>query len=200
MPIFQNRIHAAFLFDMDGTMLDSSPVVTRVWTAWADKVGIDAGPLLEACHGVQGKDLIRRFGGADLDLAAEMRWLQHAEMADVDGIVAIDGIAAFLERLDPEAWAIVTSAPRDLAIKRLGAVELPLPRVMVAAEDVARGKPDPEGFLKAAEMLGVDIRECLIFEDSPAGIAAGKASGAHVAIVGDLVEAGDGELVIPNYA
>jgi sugar-phosphatase len=129
-----------------------------------------------------------------------MRWLQHAEMADVDGIVAIDGIAAFLERLDPEAWAIVTSAPRDLAIKRLGAVELPLPRVMVAAEDVARGKPDPEGFLKAAEMLGVDIRECLIFEDSPAGIAAGKASGAHVAIVGDLVEAGDGELVIPNYA
>jgi sugar-phosphatase len=71
---------------------------------------------------------------------------------------------------------------------------------MVAAEDVARGKPDPEGFLKAAEMLGVDIRECLIFEDSPAGIAAGKASGAHVAIVGDLVEAGDGELVIPNYA
>jgi sugar-phosphatase len=108
-----------------------------------------------------------------------------AEMADVQGVVPIAGIVDFVQRLDTSKWAIVTSAPRDLAELRLKAVGLPRPDVMVTAEDVAEGKPDPEGYLKAAGTLGVPILDCLIFEDSPAGISAAEASGARVVIVGD---------------
>ena len=199
MPQFQNRDFAAFLFDMDGTMVDSSRVVERVWTAWAQRHGIDPQPLLAVCHGVQGKDLIRRFGGSGLDLAAELKGIEAAEIADLDGVVAIAGIADFVKRLAPGSWAIVTSAPRALAVKRLEAVGVPLPQVMVAAEDVTCGKPDPEGFLKGADLLGVPIEACLVFEDSPAGVAAARASGARVAIVGDCVEAGEHEPVLYRY-
>ncbi len=199
MPIFRDRDYSAFLFDMDGTMLDSSPVVHRVWTTWAKRVGIDPAPLLAACHGVQARDLIGRFGRSDLDRSEELEWLTAAEMADLDCIVAIDGIADLLARLGPMDWAIVTSAPRELALRRLAAVDLPLPSVILAAEDVARGKPDPEGFLQAARLLGVAIEDCLVFEDSPAGVASARAAGARVAIVGGLVEPGEEDLIIPNY-
>lgn len=185
LPIFKGSEYSAFLFDMDGTMLDSSVVVERVWREWAGRWGIDQDAVVAACHGVQGPDIIRRFGPSDIDVSEEARWLMTAEMADVEGIVPIDGIVDFVERLDPSDWAIVTSAPRDLAELRLKAVGLPRPEVMVTAEDVAKGKPDPEGYLKAARTLGVPILDCLIFEDSTAGISAGEASGARVVIVGD---------------
>jgi sugar-phosphatase len=199
MPKFHDRDYSAFLFDMDGTLLDSSSVVERVWRAWAQRHDVDPEPLLAACHGVQGADTIRRFGGPDLDVAAEARWLDQAEMADVEGLVAIEGVLAVVQTLEPRSWAIVTSASRELARRRLSAVALPLPEVMVAAEDVESGKPDPEGFLRAAELLGVTVSDCLLFEDSPAGVAAARAAGGQVVIVGSRVAAEEGEFAISNY-
>jgi len=198
-PRFQNRTYAAFLFDMDGTMLDSSAVVERTWRAWANRHGINPDDLLESVHGVRSEDTIRRFGPAGIDVAEEAAWVLKAELSDVEGVVPIAGIKALVADLSPDAWAVVTSAPRALAALRIHSVGLPMPKTLIAAEDVKQGKPNPEGFLKAAAMLGVPISECLVFEDSPAGVAAAKAAGAHVAIVGDLVPAGEGTFIISDY-
>jgi sugar-phosphatase len=198
-PRFQNRTYAAFLFDMDGTMLDSSAVVERTWRAWANRHGINPDDLLESVHGVRSEDTIRRFGPVGIDVAKEAAWVLKAELSDVEGVVPIAGIKALVADLDPAAWAVVTSAPRALAALRIHSVGLPMPKTLIVAEDVKQGKPNPEGFLKAAARLGVPISECLIFEDSPAGVAAAKAAGAHVAIVGDLMPAGEGTLIISDY-
>ena len=135
-----------------------------------------------------------------MDVAKETQWILEAEVRDVEGVVAVEGIHAFIERLDPGTWAIVTSAPRALAEVRLGAVNLPIPAVMITAEDVQRGKPDPQGFLLGAARLGVPISQCLVFEDSAAGVAAAKAAGADVAIVGGLVPGTEGNFVLANYS
>ena len=199
MPEFRNHSYAAFLFDMDGTLLDSSAVVDRVWGSWARRHGIDAETLLATVHGVRSEDTIRRFGGTTVDVAKENQWILEAEVRDIDGVVALAGIQAFIEALDPGTWAIVTSAPRALAEVRLRAVNLPIPPVLITAENVQRGKPDPQGFLLAAQRLGVSIGECLIFEDSPAGVAAAKAAGAQVVIVGGRVPGTEGDFVLADY-
>ena len=185
--------------DMDGTLLDSSAAVDRVWGSWAKRHGIDAPTLLATVHGVRSEDTIRRFAGAGVDVARETQWILEAEVADVEGVVALPGVHAFIDALEPGTWAIVTSAPRALAEVRLRAVNLPIPAVMITGEDVQRGKPDPQGFLLGAQRLGVSIDKCLVFEDSPAGVAAAKAAGAHVAIVGGRVPGTEGNFVLTNY-
>lgn len=198
-PIFRGRAYAAFLFDMDGTLLDSSRVVERVWTAWARRHGHDPAEVLAACQGLQYRDTLRRFAMPEVDIEREAQALLQAELDDTEGVMAIAGIKTLIADLDPRRWAIVTSAPRALAETRLRAVGLPIPWCFITGESVGRGKPDPEGFLKAAQLLGAPIAECLVFEDSPAGVAAGRAAGARVAIVGQLVPACEGNLAITDY-
>jgi sugar-phosphatase len=173
---------AALLFDMDGTLLNSMAVVERVWGAWAVRNGIDPIAFLPSVHGVRAVDTIRKLGLL-VDPVQEARDLAEAEIADVEGIVEIPGARAFLNTLPPEKWAIVTSAPLELAARRLAAAGIPLPRLMVTGEDVSAGKPDPQGYLLAAARLGVRAEDCLVFEDAPAGILAGKAAGAEVAVI-----------------
>ncbi|MEY4761874.1 MAG: hypothetical protein RLZZ200_1730 [Pseudomonadota bacterium] len=199
MPEFRNHRFAAFLFDMDGTLLDSSIVVERVWTTWALKHGIDVDVLLAAMVGVRSQDTVRRFAGPTVDVAREAEWVHQSELDDVQGVVALDGVGDFIARLDARDWTVVTSASRALATVRMRAANLPIPSLMITADDVRRGKPDPEGFLLAADRLGVPITECLVFEDSPAGVAAAKAAGAKVAIVGGRIPAHEGHFSLMNY-
>jgi sugar-phosphatase len=178
-----DRNFAAFLFDMDGTIVNSIAVANRVWTGWAERHGLDAAEVIEVLHGVQVATTVRRFATADMDVEHEAALITAAEVADVDGVVEIAGAGAFLRSLPRERWAVVTSAPRQLAIRRMEAAGLPVPPVLVSAEDVRNGKPSPDCFVAAAKKLGVSASDCLIWEDAPAGIAAGEAAGAAVIVV-----------------
>ncbi|WP_285114521.1 HAD-IA family hydrolase [Leifsonia sp. fls2-241-R2A-40a] len=179
---------AGFLFDMDGTLVDSTAVVESVWTAFAQRHGIDPVALLAYSHGRQALDTVTRFLPAlsDVERAGLVRQLVAEEVSRTDGIVEIPGAVALLERLLAEGApvAVVTSAPRELAVARMRAAGVPVPEVLVAAEDVERGKPDPQGYQRAAELLGVPIADCVVFEDAEAGLAAAVASGARAVVVG----------------
>ena len=177
------RTFGALLFDMDGTILNSIAAAERAWTAWAERHGLDVAAFLPTIHGVRGIETITRLALPGVDPEAEAHAILLAEIEDVDGVAAIEGAAAFLASLPADRWAIVTSSPRRLALRRLAAGGLPTPAVLVTAEDVARGKPAPDCFLLAAERLGQRIEDCLVFEDAPAGIEAAEAAGAAVAVV-----------------
>jgi mannitol-1-/sugar-/sorbitol-6-phosphatase len=181
---------AAALFDMDGTLLDSSAAVVASWTEFAEDHGLDVEEVLHAVHGVRAVESVARFLPAEL-VEAETAKLLDREMHLTDGIVEIAGAAALLEAL-PAAGvpvAIVTSAPRDLAIVRLEAAGIPIPTVFVTGDDVERGKPAPDCYLLAAERLGVDPARCVVFEDAEAGLRAGLAAGARVVVVGGYASA-----------
>jgi sugar-phosphatase len=177
------RAYQAFLFDMDGTLITSTLAAERVWTRWAGRHRLDVAALLSVMHGVRAIDTIRNQNLPDIDLAAEVAWVERGEIEDVDGVAPIAGAIDFVKRLPPDRWAVVTSASVSLARARLKAAGVTPPAVMITAEDVERGKPDPAGYLKAAATLGFDIADCLVFEDAEAGIRAGEAAGADVVVV-----------------
>lgn len=180
---FPDRAFGAFMFDMDGTILSSIAAAERVWTAWAVKHRLDVDAFLPTIHGVRAVETIRRLNLPGVDVMAEVEALTQAEFDDIEGVEAIDGAAAFLDALPPERWAIVTSSPRRLAIRRLEAAGLPVPLLMITGEDVANGKPAPDCFLLGTERLGQKPQDCLVFEDAPAGIHAAEAAGAKVIVV-----------------
>jgi len=182
-PALPDRAFAAFLFDMDGTLLSSIACAERVWSRWARRHGVDVATFLPTIHGMRAVETVGRLQLPGVDPVAEAAVIQAEEMADVEGIAAIAGVAAFLGALPSRRWAVVTSAPRELALRRIAAAGLPVPPQMIAAEDVARGKPAPDCFELAAARLGVQARDCLVFEDAPAGIAAAEAAGASVLVI-----------------
>lgn len=178
-----DRAFGAFLFDMDGTVLNSIAAAERVWAAWAERHGVDVESLLPTIHGARAIDTIRRLNLPGVDAEAQAAFIAQAEIDDVEGIVQIPGAAAFLEALPSERWAMVTSAPRDLALRRMAAAGISEPAVMITAEDVAAGKPDPAGYRLAAKRLGLEVGDCLIFEDATVGIQAAEAAGAALMII-----------------
>jgi sugar-phosphatase len=173
---------SAVLFDLDGVLVESRAATERVWLDWALKNGIDEAALRSAMHGVRSADVIRALR-PELDAVAESDAVERRQAEDVDGLAAIPGAAAALGALKGDRVAVVTSGTRPLALARLAAVGIEPPAVMVFADDVARGKPDPEGYLTAARRLGADPAEALVVEDAPPGIEAGRAAGmATVAV------------------
>ncbi|MFE2729035.1 HAD-IA family hydrolase [Kitasatospora sp. NPDC059327] len=176
----------ALLLDMDGTLVNSDAVVERCWARWAERHGIDPAEALRLAHGRQGHATMAALlpdRPAELNHADNARMLAE-EKADVEGVVPIPGAAALLTALAGLPHALVTSADEPLARIRMAAAGLPLPPVLVTAESVGAGKPDPEGFLKGAAALGFAPTDCLALEDSSAGIAAAVAAGVPVLGIG----------------
>ncbi|MFJ2710972.1 HAD-IA family hydrolase [Pseudomonas sp. NPDC087346] len=178
-----NRAFGAFLFDMDGTVLNSIAAAERVWSAWAVRHGVDVETFLPTIHGARAIDTINRLNLPGVDAEAQAAFIAQAEIDDVEGIIEIPGAQAFLNSLPANRWAMVTSAPRDLALRRMAAAGISEPAVMVTAEDVTAGKPDPAGYRLAAKRLGLEVGECLIFEDAAVGIQAAEAAGAALLVV-----------------
>lgn len=182
-PRLPDRAYAAFLFDMDGTLLTSIKSAERVWGRWAQGHGLDVAAFLPTIHGKRTEDTIRHLDLPGVDPVAEAAWITATEIEDVADIEAIEGAAALLAGLPPSRWAIVTSAPRALARARIAAAGLPMPDVLVAAEDVAHGKPAPDPFLLGAKRLGVPAADCLVFEDTQAGLQAAGSAGMDSIVV-----------------
>ncbi|WP_280954333.1 HAD-IA family hydrolase [Rhizobium sp. H4] len=183
MKLDPNKQFSAFLFDMDGTLLTSIAAAERVWGAWAQHQGLDPITFLPTMHGQRAIDTIRRLELPGVDPEIEAAKITNAEIDDVQGVVAIAGAAEFLAALPTDRWAIVTSASKKLAERRLEAAGLSIPSVIVTGEDVAVGKPNPQCFLLAAKRLGILAANCLVFEDVEAGVKAGQAAGADVVVV-----------------
>ncbi|MEM9035989.1 MAG: HAD-IA family hydrolase [Actinomycetota bacterium] len=170
---------AALLLDNDGTLVLSQPAVDRAWGRWAERVGLDPTTISELVHGRRAVESIAVLA-PDRDLAEEDAWLEQVELSEMQDVEAVAGAADLLGSLPDARWAVATSASTRLAIARLDAAGLPRPSVVIGADIVERGKPDPEPYLTAAAALGVDPARCVVLEDSTAGVRAGVAAGATV--------------------
>jgi mannitol-1-/sugar-/sorbitol-6-phosphatase len=167
------------LFDLDGVLVDSTPAVARVWTIWAKKHGFDPDEVVRQAHGRPSIATIRELlPNADHD--AEDREVERGEIEDVEDVIPLPGALELLQALPQDRWTIATSCTRRLAEVRIRAAGLPVPKHMITSTDVQRGKPDPEPYIKAAKILGLVPADCIVMEDAPAGIRAGKAAGARV--------------------
>ncbi|AVA22769.1 MULTISPECIES: HAD-IA family hydrolase [unclassified Rhizobium] len=178
-----DKSYSGFLFDMDGTIINSIAAAERVWGDWARSKGLDVAAFMPTMHGSRGVDTIGRLNLPGVDPVAESLLIMEAEIADVEGVVPLPGAIEFLASLPPERWAIVTSSPHRLAQARLAAAGIPVPRFIVTAEDVKIGKPDPQCYILGAERLGLRTSDCLVFEDVMAGIKAGETAGADVMVI-----------------
>ena len=178
---------AAVLCDMDGTLIDSTAVVELLWGRFCDEHDVAVDELLAFAHGRPTRQTLVEFlpTSSDHEREAIALELDRRELDTLDGIVEIPGARALLGSL-AVPWAVVTSAPRELALRRMGAAGLPLPEVLVPADEIEHGKPDPSGYLQAAARLGVDISDCVVLEDAEPGVRAGLAAGARVVVVGPL--------------
>ncbi|MEV4675950.1 HAD-IA family hydrolase [Actinomadura sp. NPDC049382] len=173
---------AAVLFDVDGTLVDSTPLVERAARAWAAEYGIDPDEFLSDAHGRRTSDRVADFLPPDQVADATAR-LDALESTGTDGITALPGAVDLLTAMNGLPHAFVTSMDRAQLKLRTTVADVPLPPVVVTAEDVPNGKPDPSGYLQAAAHLGVDPSACVVIEDAPAGITAGRAAGATVLAV-----------------
>jgi mannitol-1-/sugar-/sorbitol-6-phosphatase len=177
---------SAILFDMDGTLVDSSGVVDRVWSEWAVAHGLDPEAVLEVARGRQSHETMAILLPARTaeETHADNLAMVERETSDLEGVVEIVGAGDLLRSLAGTPHALVTSAVGPLARARMETAGLTVPAVAVTAEHVSASKPDPEGFLAAAAALGVAPADCVVFEDSAAGIAAGRSAGMRVVGVG----------------
>jgi mannitol-1-/sugar-/sorbitol-6-phosphatase len=174
-----NESCAALLFDLDGVLINSTPAVARVWRNWAIEHGFNPEEVVANAHGRPSIATVRQYL-PDADHDAENREVERREIADLEGVVPLPGALELLGGLPEDRWTIVTSCTRPLAEVRIRAAGLPLPKKLITSNDITNGKPHPEPFIKGAAILGFSPKECVVFEDVPAGVRAGKASGARV--------------------
>ena len=172
----------AVLFDMDGVLVDSTHAVARVWRKWALERGFDPVKVVRAAHGRPSIDTVRDFL-PNADSNAENLEVERQEVEDLEGVIALPGAQALVTSIPAGRWTVVTSATRPLAEVRLRAAGIPIPESLITADDIQHGKPHPEPYQKAAARLGYPASECVVVEDAPAGIRAGKAAGARVIAV-----------------
>ncbi len=172
----------AVLFDLDGVLVDSTRAVVRIWSEWAKRQGIQAERILEVAHGRRTIETVHLVA-PHLDAEEEARDLERVEIGDLDGVLEVEGALELISSIPDSGWTVVTSGPRALASRRLEHVGLPRPDRFIAAEDVTEGKPHPDAYLKGAEILGASPEDCVVIEDAPSGIRAGKSAGMTVVAV-----------------
>ena len=169
---------SAILFDLDGVLLDSTRVVAQQYTIWARERGLDPALVLKAAHGVRTVEVVRRVA-PHLDAEAETRKIEERE-AEATDLVALPGAVELVHSIPPGRWCVVTSGTRYLATTRMRRFGVPIPDILVTADDVKHGKPDPEPYRKGAEQLKVNPAECVAVEDAPAGIRSAHGAGMRV--------------------
>lgn len=186
---------SALLFDMDGVLVDSTPAVARVWTWWALEHGLVPDEVVRRAHGRPSLATIQELlSHGDYD--AENREVERREIEDIADVVALPGALSLLQAIPESRWTVVTSATRALAVVRLRAAGLPVPKHLVTATDLQRGKPFPDPYLKGAEVLQIPAAQCVVAEDAASGVRSGKAAGARVLALrttstdGELLNAG----------
>jgi sugar-phosphatase len=179
MPESNRTRCAALLFDMDGVLINSTPAVARVWRRWAIEHGFNPDEVVSRAHGRPSLTTVSEYL-PNADHEAENREVERREMEDLEGVVPLPGARELLAALPANRWTIVTSSTRPLAEVRLRAAGLPVPAYLITSSDVTHGKPYPEPYLKAAQVLGFPAPDCIVVEDVPAGIQSGKAAGARV--------------------
>jgi sugar-phosphatase len=167
------------LFDLDGVLVDSTPAVARCWTRWSQLHGFNAEDVVRRAHGRPSIVTMRELL-PNTDHDEENRQMEQWEIEDTDGVVPLPGVLSLLNAIPADRWAIVTSCTRPLAEVRIRVAGLPWPKQLVTSADVQRFKPDPDPYLKGAELLKFAPADCLVVEDAPAGIRSGKAAGASV--------------------
>jgi mannitol-1-/sugar-/sorbitol-6-phosphatase len=179
---------SALLFDLDGVLIDSTPAVERVWRQWAMERGFDPEEAIHRAHGRPSIATIRDYL-PDADHEAENREVERREIEDLEGVVALRGSRELLGAVPPDRWAIVTSCTRPLAEVRIRAGGLPAAKHVITSNDIKHGKPAPDPYLKGAAILGFTAKDCVVFEDVPAGIRAGKSAGARVIAIESTMSA-----------
>ena len=179
---------SALLFDMDGVIIDSTPAVERVWRRWALEHGFNPNEVVARAHGRPSLTTVREYL-PDADHQAENREVERREIEDIEGVVPLPGALELLASLPVDRWTIVTSATLALAEVRLRAAGLPPPQRWITSSNVTRGKPHPEPYLRAAELLGFPPAQCVAVEDVPAGVQSGKAAGSRVIALETTVQA-----------
>ena len=186
MPHEQHHVYQyacdAVLFDLDGVLVDSRHCIERHWLEWASQHHLNADKVLHYAHGRRTVETIHLVA-PDLDAEREATALETSEASDTDGLIKIPGALELLHSIPADAWGIATSGTHAIAATRLAFGGLPVPDVLITSEDVEKGKPDPEPYLFAAMMLGVKPASCVVIEDAPSGIQAGRAAGMHVVAV-----------------
>jgi mannitol-1-/sugar-/sorbitol-6-phosphatase len=187
-------VRKAWLFDLDGTLIDSGACIAAAWSAWCQKHGLNAENVIHEAYGRRAADSMR-FILPESDVDAEVAFLEDMECELVEGLVVAPGAHLLLEQISVNPWAIVTSGSNRVATHRIEHTRLRIPPVLISADDVSNGKPDPEGYLLAASRLNVNPTDCIVVEDAVAGIRAGKSAGMKVIAVAsthsvkELVEA-----------
>jgi sugar-phosphatase len=169
----------AILFDLDGVLIDSTSCITRHWEEWTRQHGLEMATVMQVAHGLRTVETMR-LAAPFLDAEKEAERFTAAEIADTDGVVAIEGAFEMLTALPKGVWAIVTSGSYELARARLRRAGLPIPDTLVSGDDVRQGKPAPEPYLVGASRLGKAVERCVVIEDAPAGIEAARAAGIQV--------------------
>jgi sugar-phosphatase len=172
----------AILFDLDGVLVNSAELVERTWRVWAARHQLDAEKVIAVAHGRRTIETVR-IVAPHLSVDAEVAALESSEIITSEGVYEIPGARELLEMLPSERWAVVTSGIRAVAEFRIRHTGLPMPSVMICADDISRGKPDPEGYLAAAMRLGQPPKDCIVIEDAPAGIEAAHNGGMRAIAV-----------------
>ena len=179
---------AALLFDLDGVLINSTPAVSRVWRKWAIEHGFNPEEVVAQAHGRPSLTTIREYL-PNANHEVENREVERREIADLEGVIPLPGALDLLASLPEDRWTIVTSCTRALTEVRIKAAGLPLPRKMITSNDIQHGKPNPEPYLKGAALLGFPAKDCIVVEDVPAGVRAGKSAGARVIAFTTTVQA-----------